>query len=189
MSTFWQAFIGALGAGGVLVGILAFLGKALLGQLLEKDLARFRSELQIVADERSVVFERLHGQRANIIARTYALVVELTTELKEIVRKVEHQQKFEKVPPDRAEKLTQKLRRYHDQNRIWLPLELAERLDGLLRVSEDAVLEAKLVEPDLYLIENELAPYVGQLEVIAKDLESEFRNVLGTGPQPGSGAT
>ena len=59
METFWQVFLGALGAGGVLVGILAFLGKAFVGQLLAKDLERFRTQLEGSAAEKVEVLRKV----------------------------------------------------------------------------------------------------------------------------------
>ena len=43
-----------------------------------------------------------------------------------------------------------------------------------------ALIEAEFVEPELYLVENELEPYVSQLTYLGQELEDEFRAILGT---------
>ena len=178
--TFWEGFFGALSAGGVLVGLLVFFGKTLVGQLLKKDLELFKAQLQTGAKEHSVVFETLHTQRANVIAETYGLIAQLTQALNLIVQQVEKDNKYEKVPSTDASRVYEKLLRYHSANRIWLSAELAKKLDLLLDQSKMALIEAEFVEPELYLVENELEPYVSQLTYLGQELEDEFRAILGT---------
>ena len=87
----WQVIVAAVLGNAAVLAVLGFLAKALLGQLLQRDILSFQFELKAKADsateqlksdlqirtiEHQVRFSRLHEKRANVIADLNGLVVE-----------------------------------------------------------------------------------------------------------------
>lgn len=82
----WETVLLVLGGNAALVLAAAWFARSLIGQLLARDLERFKSELvsassiatertkhelQMAAQERSVRFTKLHEKRGEVIAAMY----------------------------------------------------------------------------------------------------------------------
>src|SRR4051794_2990928 len=87
----WESLLLALGGNVALLAVLGWLARSLLGQLVAKDLERFKSdltvastvaterlkhELRLVAQEHQVLVSKLHERRAQVVAEVYGLLVE-----------------------------------------------------------------------------------------------------------------
>ncbi|WGO98143.1 hypothetical protein QFX18_19230 [Saccharophagus degradans] len=84
----WQTILIAFGGNAALLGILAWVAKSLVSQLLTKDLEKHKIDLQKTALEHQVVFSRLHDKRAEVVAELYSLLVKAHQKMKEFVSPV-----------------------------------------------------------------------------------------------------
>lgn len=178
METFWQVFLGTLGAGGILVGVLAFIGKGLFNQLLAKDLERFKADLKAEATANQVVFSRLHDERAKVIASIYALASELDQQLAVVGFLVDVDPDEADIDVDKIANIYNELESTYRTKRIWLSPTLAQQLNDFSREASTAVggtlaYSNTKERKHLERMSKNLTPLI-------QALESEFRKVLGT---------
>jgi hypothetical protein len=146
----------SIGGNAALLAILGWLARSLLGQLLAKDLERFKAdlsaassataerlkhELQLVAQEHQVVVSKLHDRRAQVVSETYSLLVEAHWAAQDFVSPMEwvgEPSKREKYAT--AMNKSAEFYRYFDKNRIYLPPELCARLEQFLRDMRSSVI-------------------------------------------------
>lgn len=141
----WESVLLAFGGNLALLAVLGWLARSLLGQLVAKDLERFKSdltaassvaterlkhELQLVAQEHQVVVSKLHERRAQVVGEVYGLLVETQWAFQDFVSPIGLVGE-----PDKKEKFTVAMNkaaefyRYFDKNRIYLPPAVCTRLD------------------------------------------------------------
>jgi hypothetical protein len=144
----WETLLVVFGGNAALLLAAAWFARSLVGQLLAKDLERFKSELvsassiatertkhelQMAAQERSVRFTKLHEKRGEVIAETYGLLVEVQWASQDFASPMEwagEPSKNEKY--GMALKKSAEFFRYFDRNRIYLPPE-CEQLEAFLK--------------------------------------------------------
>lgn len=85
----WTSVASNVGTFFVGAGILAFLVRAIVKQLLSKDIEKFKAELSKHAYEHQVRFERLHTKRAEVIAEIYGLLVQADWAMNNLVCPIE----------------------------------------------------------------------------------------------------
>ncbi len=88
----WDVIVTTLGGSALLLAAVAWLVRSIIGQYLSKDLSRFKTELQSQRDKEieafkaelqlkneknSFRFNTLHVQRAEILAKLYAMLDDL----------------------------------------------------------------------------------------------------------------
>ena len=144
----WQVIVAAVLGNAAVLAVLGFLAKALLGQLVQRDILRFQFELKAKADsafeqlksdlqirtiEHQVRFSRLHEKRANVIADLNGLVVEALWEAESFLSPMQWAGEPDKREKERVamSKLVE-LFRYFDKHRIYLPTELCDVVDKLV---------------------------------------------------------
>ena len=144
----WQVIVAAVLGNAAVLAVLGFLAKALLGQLLQRDILSFQFELKAKADsaieqlksdlqirtiEHQVRFSRLHEKRANVIADLNGLVVEALWEAESFLSPMQWAGEPDKREKERIamSKLVE-LFRYFDKHRIYLPTELCDVVDKLV---------------------------------------------------------
>ena len=144
----WQVIVAAVLGNAAVLAVLGFLAKALLGQLLQRDILSFQFELKAKADsaieqlksdlqirtiEHQVRFSRLHEKRANVIADLNGLVVEALWEAESFLSPMQWAGEPDKREKERVamSKLVE-LFRYFDKHRIYLPTELCDVVDKLV---------------------------------------------------------
>jgi hypothetical protein len=206
--TAWQYILLALGGNAALLLVLGWLARSLGSQLLAKDIERFKAELsaastvaterlkhdlQIAAVEHQVRFSRLHERRAEVVAETYALLVEAQWASQSFVSVME----WAGEPP-KHEKYTLAMNkaaefyRYFDKNRIYLPPALCEQLEAFIRnmrrevigfgvyvSKEEAYLPEHAIEKK-YETWNKASTYFDQEVPKARAaLEAELRGIIG----------
>jgi hypothetical protein len=138
----------ALGGNVVFLAVVAFLGKGLITHWLDKDIGRFkqqlqhdaateierlRGSLQIAATEHSILLSRLQDRRADVIDTLYALLAKAISATASLLAVFEPAGALSK---DEKSKLAYEanvaVRDYCDQKRVWLPAECCEQVDALL---------------------------------------------------------
>lgn len=147
--TAWETILVVLGGNAALLLVVGWLARSIMGQLLAKDLERFKSdltaasnvsaerlkhELQLAAQERGVLFTKLHEKRAEVIAELYGLLVEAHWASQSFASPMEWAGE-----PSKSEKYAEAMNksadfyRYFDKNRIYLPPDLCHRLEEFLK--------------------------------------------------------
>ena len=141
----WQTIILAVTGNTLVLGVLGWLFKSLIGKLLAQDLERFKAslasetataveclkhELQIVAVEHQIRFSKLHEKRAEVIAELYGLLVKLHRATSSFVHPIE----FKGEPTKRekyeiAWKTMGEFNQFLDEHRIYLPESICKQLE------------------------------------------------------------
>jgi hypothetical protein len=147
----------ALGGNVVFLGVVAFLGRSVIGQWLNKDLERFkgdlrnsanaeleqlRSSLEIAANEHSILLTRLQDRRAEVIDQLYGRLATAIADSKLFIafqssESPESDPKHVKVY-ERASESLNTFRDYFDQKRVWVPEECCSKIELL----QDAIVQA-----------------------------------------------
>ncbi len=126
----WQAILVAFGGNAALLLVLGFLGRSLLSNALDKDLEKFKGQLQLAATEHEIRFSRLHEKRAEVIAELYKLLVKATWEAESFTSPMEWVGE-----PDKKEKYISATNaiaeyfRFFDQHRIYISPNLCAQLE------------------------------------------------------------
>jgi hypothetical protein len=127
----WQAILVAFGGNAALLLVLGFLGRSLLSHTLDKDLEKFKGQLQLTAMEHEIRFGRLHVKRAEVIAELYKLLVKATWEAESFTSPIERAGE-----PDKKQKYISAINaiaeyyRFFDQHRIYISPNLCAKLES-----------------------------------------------------------
>lgn len=73
----WQEIVEFLGGVTVFGGVIAYLGKTAIDAYVTGRVESYKGELQRLATEHAVRFQRLHSERAEVIKDFYALLASL----------------------------------------------------------------------------------------------------------------
>ena len=204
----WQTLLLTVGGNAALLAVLAWLARSLLGQLLTKDLEKFKADLAsssseasarlthqltLAAQEHHAVVSRLHEKRAHVIAETYALLVEVQWASQQFSSPA----LFTNDPPKReqyvaAMNAAAEFFRYFDKNRIYLPHSACEQLDAFLSTVRHHVIgfgiwtqldDAQLTGESLKLKHEAWTKAAGYFATDAPAariaLEKELRSIIG----------
>lgn len=207
----WESLLLTFGGNAVLLAVLAWLARSLLGQVFAKDLEKFKSdlaaassapttrlthELQLVAQEHQILVSKLHEKRAQVVADVFGLLVEAQWACQDFASVVE----FTHEPPKKEKYVTAMNKaadfyRYFDKNRIYLPLDLCTQLDEFVGAMRRKIIgfgifvridDDKLVGP---LWEQKYAAWTQASEFFASEapkaraaLESALRSIVGPSP-------
>ncbi len=130
----WQSLLVAFGGNAALLLVLGFMGRALLSNALDKDLEKFKGQLQLAATEHEIRFSRLHEKRADVIAELYKLLVKATWEAESFASPMEWSDE-----PDKKQKYVTAMNaiaeyyRFFDQHRIYVSPELCLKLEDFAK--------------------------------------------------------
>ncbi len=161
--------------------------KAQLKSQGEVEVERLRSQLAIQASERSVVFTRLHEQRATVIAETYSKLRSMHVALGDYTKVFEPA--GDKPREERRASAAEAHKNfidYYPANRIFLPKSCLEKIDKInqtaIEIFNGFLFEIDLVGPQrsdtmrwLSLFERVKT----EMSDILVELEGEFRKILG----------
>jgi len=205
MMTTLEFIISFLGGSALLLFAVAWLIRTLVSQFLAKDLenyktklqfesqielTKFKSEIEKSAFEHQIIFSKLHDKHAEIIAELYSKIVNLhkATNLfvKMLLAVTEEQRK------ENLEKLwtaVDDFREYFDKNKIFFKDKTCQKVEQLNDSMSEPVsklvmhLEMSAQNNDVEPVFNAWEKAEQQIEeivsVIKKDLEDEFREILG----------
>lgn len=200
-----EIILASVGGTAALVTVLGFLTRSIVVHLLSKDIEKFKIELeaerdievqrlsyqlQTLAEERQIRFERLHRRRDEVIANLYSKIVAFHRELEAYLDFAVL------LGRDRSEPSKQKLwaavdglKEYAEINRIYFREGLAAHLDALIEAADNptsmlmAVLDAENASgdgPDVmeaWRAAHETLTKEGQ--AVRREIENEFRELLG----------
>lgn len=132
----------ALGGTGVFLAVVAFLGRSLIKHWLDKDLGKFKIDLQhtaaqeletlkshlhMAANEHSILLTKLQERRAEVIGELYGQISKGVRELISYLRPLQlagEENRTEKAAAARTALMTA-LHSFEDK-RVWLPVECAD---------------------------------------------------------------
>lgn len=204
-----EFIISFLGGSAILLGAVAWLMKTLTSQFLAKDLenyksqiqfqnqrelTKFKSEIEKTAFEHQIIFSRLHDRRAEILAELYGSIVKLYDLASLFVRYAIFEEKDNRK--DRLKELwdaVDKFRNIYEPNIIFFPETVGKKIKNLDEALSAPV--SKLVHHlEIYEQNDDIAPArqawedaEEQIERIVseikKEIEMEFRNILGVHPK------
>jgi hypothetical protein len=187
MSDFIWGFLGAVAGTVIGVPVLAFLGKAVIDHWLSRRLERFKDQLQlarekeleelrrewrVAAHQRETRFASWHSRQATILAELYSLLVRAEGSLRPTIPD------FKAGPIDDAWRAREELRKYFEENMLFIPDQIANQAgyvlnrlsQVLLRVSTDDI---GAEEQDV------LAEVLGnEIPRIRKEIREELQTIL-----------
>lgn len=206
--TAWQTIALSLTGNVLALAALGWLAKSLLGSFLSKDIERHRAvlasesemaieklrhELQMAAQERNIVFSKLHEKRAEAIAMLYGLLVEAVRLGASYASPMEMNGE-----PTKSDKYTLFANAYNEligcfgKNRIYLPTDTCNKIDELTEQMRSAVIEMNVYmsqEPGSLGLEGSKGKmdawvrswncFKDQVPMAKSALEKDLRSLLG----------
>lgn len=127
----WQALLVAFGGNAALLLVLGFFGRSIVNHALDKDLEKFKGQLQLSAVEHEIRFRRLDEKRAEVVAELYKLLVKAYWEAESFTSPMDWAGE-----PDKKEKYVSAQNaiadyfRFFDQHRIYVSPELCGQLES-----------------------------------------------------------
>ena len=147
MSIDWGTILTTVGASGLALGVVAFLGRTLLGHLLEKEvrihaarleatntkeIERFRDELRAVAYVRETRFSRWHEQRALAMAELYRRLARAHVAFREFTHPLQvGGEPVQAVSKEKASKLGNEFFECFNENDLFLTTEVSDAAQQL----------------------------------------------------------
>jgi hypothetical protein len=203
----WREFITAIGGSALLFAVFGFLSRSIINHFLSKDVEKYKidlraenersleelkTSLKIIAFEHEIRFSRLHDKRAKIIAELYTRLVGLVHAAEQFVSLFQNPQgpnKLDlfKIVMDEMEKFMP----YFEKNRIFLDDSLCGKVDKFLDVLTKPVYQflgaiAPEEESNVDNTREKLGLWFAawnsvkdDVAMARKELECEFRNILG----------
>jgi hypothetical protein len=130
----WQALLVAFGGNAALLLVLGFLGRSIFNHALNRDLEKFKGQLQLSAVEHEIRFRRLDEKRAAVVAELYKLLVKALWEAESFTSPMEWAgEPDKKAKYVSAQNAIAEYFRFFDQHRIYISPELCEQLESFAR--------------------------------------------------------
>ena len=193
----WPDIIKTIGTNAVFLAVVGFVAKSLFNQMLsrdvdkfrielqatnDKELAKFRSELEKTVFEHQTRFTKLYDKRAEIIGNIYPLILDAEAKCLNLAPT------FLDIPEEKlisqAFEVTRDLRTYFDRNRLYLDAELCSDIDNLLKNLSTSSLKfqaskLKEYENNKERIWNEgYQEFINEVPKVKINLEKKFRELL-----------
>ena len=210
METWEIVFTSILGSFSLVV-VLSYLSKSLVTQWLTKDIEFYKKELKLESDkaieelkytlqmqafEHQVRFNYIHETRAKVIADLYSKIVVTQRDVEKFVVKWSSDQKpFFEI----AQKIDE-LRLFFSEHRIYFEADLSDQIEELIQIIWTPVVDihvyVKVDNPNAHKEKWEALKRAvksiesnGTISSVRKNLEDEFRNLIGVGKQNGHPTT
>ncbi|WP_296935295.1 hypothetical protein [uncultured Marinobacter sp.] len=192
----WQEVINFLGGATAISLTVAFLGKKAIEAFLQGRIESYKKNLERIASENSIRFQRLHSERAEIIKDFYEKLAVLDDTLYSTLRP------FQAVgEPELEEKVKElsvqfnDLREYFLPKRIFFENDLCELIDKILETAKGVFFDITTFPVDIkdthYKYDRGLLKerhefwekarniHNNEIASLKRDLEDEFRQILG----------
>ncbi len=196
----WQTLLVAVGGNAVLLALLAFLGRSLIGAYLARAAEQFKAGLQRAAVEHEVRFSRLHQKRAEVLAELYRLLAVAVWKVEAFLSPLELA-----GGPDKQQLVEQAwnaIAAYHrcfDENRIYFSAKLCGSLESFASELRGPVMlvwsyrqiEAPTGETRERMLDVWNAQWLrvkNEVPKLRAGIEAEFRQILEAGGPSGGPA-
>ena len=188
----WQSLLVAFGGNAALLLVLGFLGRSLVSTVLEKDITKFKADLERVAVEHQIRFSKLHEKRAEVLAELYKLLVAAYWQVSEFTSLAQWGDPDRKAQYASAINAVATYFRFFDQHRIWLPPELCDPLEAFARHLRTPAINLgvylqiehpteKTLQEQSEVWDKAWQMVDGEIPKLRLAIEAEFRKILGAG--------
>lgn len=178
-----------LGIISALVAGVAWLARSLTKQVLDRDLEKFKADLERDAITYKIKYEQLHAERVEVIKHSYKKVVRAHESLRSLINPWQGAGELsEDEKSKRASQANIELIEYYQENRIFFDEELATEIDALVNGFREAwgkFQNSRMAKEDGDHKEarNEWSDAWKKIDKevpkVKKKLENKFRNILG----------
>ncbi|MCK4631789.1 MAG: hypothetical protein KAT79_00895 [candidate division Zixibacteria bacterium] len=185
----WLKILENLGVFALLAAGVAWLARALFSQMLNRDLERFKSDLEKDAIQYKIRYERLQTERVDVIKEVYKKIVQVHRSIRSLLNPFQYVgQPTEQEKVIEATNKNIDLISYFEENRVFFEEKLAEDIDSLLTKfneiwmqfegsrnakRDDDFKDARQRSDKAWKQINEDVP------IVKGQLENEFRGILG----------
>jgi len=182
---FWKQYAATLGGTVTALAIVKVLSETLLKNWFKRDFKRFEQKLDVLSKRQEIAFGALHTKRAEIIAKLYAMFVDLHDEMASLRTK----NRMRKGPPeteaDRREADTHKIfvlwyetEEFYKKNDIYFTDTLNAKIYVLIHKFRDA--------PDHYIsgadhpaeAKDAMYKLLDEINALKRDIRAEFQTLL-----------
>ena len=191
MSLF-ETILSAIIASGVWILIIAFLGKALISNLLAKDIEILKGQIAAQNIEHKITLQRVNEKRAEAISNIYQELIEYVSKSREFVYHAEHVEESER------EKLLSSLsdasnvfKKIYQENHLYLSKKTCENIQKVFKEVQIPAHEF-IYALGSYLHGGEITEeqftnewskaftnFADKIPPVLEDLENQFRELLG----------
>lgn len=185
----WINLLNNLGIFGLIIAGSSWIIKKYLEKSLDKDLEKFKANLEKESVEFKIRYEKLHGERVEVIKEVYKKIVKTHASISSLIHPMQMVgEPTQKEKGKIAEKDGNDLIEYYEENRIFFEERLAEEIDALLSEFRKvwADFQASRISKELNDHETATDQWFGawnrfleKVPNIKKQLENRFRNILG----------
>lgn len=194
----WQVIVEFLGGAAVFGAVIAYLGKTGIDAFVSGRIESYKKDLERIAAEHAVRFQRLHGERADIIKTFYEKLSQLDEVLSSTLspfQSVQDTPLVEKV--QLMSKHFNETREYFFPRRIFFDERTCEQVDRVLGVARGIFFDLTVHEIDVkhpqYKYDRRIlqerhefwekarASHKNDFSPLKKSLEDQFRSLLGIG--------
>jgi hypothetical protein len=169
----------------VIVAGITYLLKHFADLYFNKDIERFKSELEKITIEHQIRYAKLHEERAHVIKEVYRKIAVAEKWMKEYVTPID----LGGLPPieersKRAAESANEFVDYYKENKIFLNNDICKLLDEIHKCIAEAWIkfnQKDRVRPDKDYWGDSWQTITEKLPQIKEKLENDFRNILGVG--------
>jgi hypothetical protein len=190
--TFFESLLTSFLFSGLWVVAIAFLGRSLLGNLLAKDLEKFRGQIAIQNIEKQIVLARMHEKRAESVSKIYQGLVAFLKESKSFVHQAEHVEEEErKILLSSLGEMSVRFKEIFQMNHLYLKKQTCDNIQNLFDEAQIPVIKFSFALGK-YKSENNFSEeqfakefhkafviFADKIPPLLEDLEGEFRSLLG----------
>jgi len=173
---------------GGIAALIYFLGRLLIQRTFDRDLADFKANLEMIAQEHQISFASIYSKRAEILAEVYRGLVETEEAIKlaagpELIG----EKKIEDLKVERVQTAIMAysaLRDHFRMNRLYLPIEMCETLEHLMNdhlwaaIATATMIDSPQVNMWDWLIPAGKLVRSEKYQGIKLQIESQFRELL-----------
>lgn len=192
----WEAIIKFLGSVAGISAVLMFLGKKTIEAFIAARVEKYKSNLEKIAIEHSIRFQKLHSERAEAIKDLYQKLVDLDLSLNSVLKGFHHAGE-----PAIEEKIKVLSQRHNDLYYFYLPkkiyfeTDVCKLMDTIIDTSRDIFIDVTTYPIDpkdiQYKFDRELLlerhnywkkareTHQNEITQLRQRLEDKFRNILG----------
>lgn len=182
----WLELFKDLGFVGIIAGTSVWLIRKVAEQLLTRDLVKFKADLEKQAVEFKIRYERIQGERVEVIKEVYKKIVRTYKSLNSLILEGPQAEKEGEIIETAKRAID--LIDYYEENRIFFEEKLAKDIDFLLSSFSSVLgkcgasrISRKIKDYKVAVEQWKSAFDQIQKEIpnIKKQLENEFRKIIG----------
>lgn len=186
---FWEQILILIFTPSAVIAAFVFFLRGFFNRALDRDLEKFKSELNRQHLEFEIKYSFIHQKKAEVIGTFYGLLVNGIKEI-ELLVKVPRFDDGEKLSDkrERAREVFNSMSRYFYENRIYFEEDLCEKIISLFNLLRDSFIEFKIAQPgdkieygssnDPEMWKSSYKRIKEKVHPIKEELEKKFRSLL-----------